>query len=122
MNSPRYEALDSRRTLEMEGFKTDVQMLRKKVHDLEKQLFKVRFSNLKKHFTISVGGFNGKISDMVIYSCLIFQVTLAEKENPDIHVLKHVKSTAQRSKKLLGEINTVKSRLYSVENNMRRNF
>ncbi|KAL5256049.1 hypothetical protein ACHWQZ_G011309 [Mnemiopsis leidyi] len=88
MNS-RYEALDSRRTLEMEGFKTDVQMLRKKVHDLEKQLFKV---------------------------------TLAEKENPDIHVLKHVKSTAQRSKKLLGEINNVKSRLYSVENNMRRNF
>ena len=40
----RYEALDSRRTLEMEGFKTDVQMLRKKVHDLEKQLFKVRAS------------------------------------------------------------------------------
>ena len=38
---PRYEALDGRRTLEMEGFKTDVQMLRKKVHDLEKQLFKV---------------------------------------------------------------------------------
>ena len=27
----------------MEGFKTDVQMLRKKVHDLEKQLFKVRY-------------------------------------------------------------------------------
>ena len=53
---------------------------------------------------------------------IVFQVSLAEKENPDIHVLKHVKSTAQRSKKLLGEINNVKSRLYSVETNMRRNF
>lgn len=45
MNS-RYESLESRRTLEIEGFKTDVQMLRKKVHDLEKQLFRVRLSNL----------------------------------------------------------------------------
>ena len=63
-----------------------------------------------------------KLFNLVISSYSVFQVTLAEKENPDIHVLKHVKSTAQRSKKLLGEINTVKSRLYSVENNMRRNF
>ena len=38
----RYEALEGRRGLEMEGFRTDVQMLRKKVHDLEKQLFKVQ--------------------------------------------------------------------------------
>jgi len=88
MNS-RYESLESRRTLEIEGFKTDVQMLRKKVHDLEKQLFRV---------------------------------TLAEQESPDVAVLKHVKMTAQRSKKLLGDINNVKSKLYNVENHMRKNF
>eukprot|EP00116_Pleurobrachia_bachei_P000739 sb/3461001/ len=40
MNS-RYEALESRRNLEIEGFKTDVQMLRKRVQELEKQLIRV---------------------------------------------------------------------------------
>ena len=50
------------------------------------------------------------------------QVTLAEQDNPDVAVLKHVKMTAQRSKKLLGDINNVKSKLYNVENHLRNNF
>ena len=41
MNS-RYENLEKRRALEVEGFKTDIKMLRDKLKNVEKQLFKVR--------------------------------------------------------------------------------
>ena len=41
MNS-RYESLEKRRALEVEGFKTDIKMLRDKLKNVEKQLFKVR--------------------------------------------------------------------------------
>lgn len=41
----RYEALEKRRAMEVEGFKTDIKHLRQKVKDVEKYLFKVsRFS------------------------------------------------------------------------------
>ncbi|XP_021245182.1 coiled-coil domain-containing protein 77 [Numida meleagris] len=37
----RYEALEKRRTMEVEGFKNDIKQLRQKLRDVEKQLFKV---------------------------------------------------------------------------------
>ncbi|EDO34896.1 predicted protein [Nematostella vectensis] len=37
----RYEALEKRRALEVEGFKNDIKQLRNKLKDVEKQLFKV---------------------------------------------------------------------------------
>ncbi len=37
----RYEALEKRRAMEVEGFKTDIKLLRQKVKDVEKYLFKV---------------------------------------------------------------------------------
>ncbi|KAG7455807.1 hypothetical protein MATL_G00244940 [Megalops atlanticus] len=37
----RYEALEKRRAMEVEGFKTDIKHLRQKLKDVEKQLFKV---------------------------------------------------------------------------------
>ncbi|XP_029991551.1 coiled-coil domain-containing protein 77 [Sphaeramia orbicularis] len=37
----RYEALEKRRTMEVEGFKTDLKHLRQKLKDVEKQLLKV---------------------------------------------------------------------------------
>ncbi|XP_042325756.1 coiled-coil domain-containing protein 77 [Sceloporus undulatus] len=37
----RYEALEKRRVMEVEGFKTDIKLLRQRLKDLEKQLFKV---------------------------------------------------------------------------------
>ncbi|XP_020909424.1 coiled-coil domain-containing protein 77 [Exaiptasia diaphana] len=37
----RYEALEKRRALEVEGFKSDIKMLRNKLKNVEKQLFKV---------------------------------------------------------------------------------
>ena len=37
----RYEALENRRILEVEGFKTDIKALRQKLKDLEQMLYKV---------------------------------------------------------------------------------
>ncbi|NXX15503.1 CCD77 protein, partial [Podargus strigoides] len=37
----RYEALEKRRSMEVEGFKNDIKQLRQKLNDVEKQLFKV---------------------------------------------------------------------------------
>lgn len=38
----RYEALEKRRAMEVEGFKTDLKQLRQKFKDVEKQLIKVK--------------------------------------------------------------------------------
>ena len=40
MNS-RYESLDKRRVLEIEGYKSDIKLLRQRLKDVEKQLYKV---------------------------------------------------------------------------------
>ena len=37
----RYQELERRRNLEVEGFKTDIKNLRGRLKDLEKQLYKV---------------------------------------------------------------------------------
>lgn len=42
----RYEALEKRRNMEVEGFKNDIKQLRQKLKDVENQLFKV----IAKHF------------------------------------------------------------------------
>jgi len=38
----RYNELEKRRNLEVEGFKTDIKQLRTRLKDVEKQLYKVR--------------------------------------------------------------------------------
>ncbi|XP_062990498.1 coiled-coil domain-containing protein 77 [Elgaria multicarinata webbii] len=40
----RYEALEKRRVMEVEGFKTDIKQLRQRLKDVERQLFKVTMS------------------------------------------------------------------------------
>ena len=42
----RYEALEKRRNLEVEGFKTDIKTLRARLKDVEKQLYKVSAPSL----------------------------------------------------------------------------
>lgn len=37
----RYEALEGRRKLEVEGYKTDIKLLRQRLKEVEKQLYKV---------------------------------------------------------------------------------
>ncbi|XP_058942832.1 coiled-coil domain-containing protein 77 [Pocillopora verrucosa] len=85
MNS-RYENLEKRRAMEVEGFKTDIKMLRDKLKNVEKQLYKV---------TVSMG------------------------DDYDEQVLKNVRKTAGRSKKLVGELHNLKAKIYSLENDIR---
>jgi len=82
----RYENLEKRRALEVEGFKTDIKMLRDKLKNVERQLYKV---------TVTMG------------------------DDYDEEVLKNVRKTAGRSKKLVGELHNLKAKIYSLENDVR---
>lgn len=42
----RYKALDKRRAMEVEGYKTDLKNLREKFKDIEKQIIKVKIKLL----------------------------------------------------------------------------
>ena len=46
MNS-RYEALERRRALEIEGYQSDIKVLRQRLKEVERQLFKVCIDILK---------------------------------------------------------------------------
>lgn len=82
----RYEALDKRKALEIEGYKNDVRLLRQRLKEVEKQLYKL---------TLSLTG------------------------DQDMQILTQVKKTASNSKKLVGDLQTLKARLYSLEQEAR---
>ena len=61
----RYQDLERRRNLEVEGFKTDIKQLRAKLKDLEKQLYKVCYAKYVEIFMkheCFVFLFNGSIN------------------------------------------------------------
>ncbi|XP_077979112.1 coiled-coil domain-containing protein 77-like [Glandiceps talaboti] len=82
----RYEALETRRNLEVEGFKTDIKHLRSRLKEVERQLYRV---------TVGIG------------------------EGDDIAMLQDIKRTARRSKKMQGELQNLKSKIYGIENDLR---
>ncbi|XP_023666230.1 coiled-coil domain-containing protein 77 isoform X3 [Paramormyrops kingsleyae] len=82
----RYEALEKRRAMEVEGFRTDIKQLRQKLKDVEKQLFRV---------TLNVG------------------------PNQDLAILHEVRQTNERTKKVQGELRTLKAKIYGLENELR---
>ncbi|KAM9377718.1 coiled-coil domain-containing protein 77 isoform 1-T2 [Pholidichthys leucotaenia] len=82
----RYEALEKRRVMEVEGFKTDLKHLRQKLKDVEKQLLKV---------------------------------TLSVAPNQDLAILHEVRQTNARTKKVQGELMTLKAKIYGLENELR---
>ncbi|XP_037308002.2 coiled-coil domain-containing protein 77 [Pungitius pungitius] len=82
----RYEALEKRRAMEVEGFKTDLKHLRQKFKDVEKQLLKV---------TLNIG------------------------PNQDLAILHEVRQTSGRTKKVQGELITLKAKIYGLENQLR---
>ncbi|KAK6318517.1 hypothetical protein J4Q44_G00118080 [Coregonus suidteri] len=86
MMTQRYEALEKRRAIEVEGFKTDIKYLRQKLKDVEKQLFKV---------TLNVG------------------------PNQDLAILHEVCQTNARTRKVQGELKTLKAKIYGLENDLR---
>ena len=82
----RYEALERRKGLEIEGYKNDVRLLRQRLKEVEKQLFKL---------TLSLTG------------------------DQDMQILTQVKRTASNSKKLVGDLQSLKAALYSLERDAR---
>ncbi|KAL8222172.1 UNVERIFIED_CONTAM: Coiled-coil domain-containing protein 77 [Gekko kuhli] len=82
----RYEALEKRRGMEVEGFRNDIRLLRQRLRDVEKQLFKV---------TMTVG------------------------PDQDLAILHEVRQGNQRTKKIQGELKNLKSKIYSLENELR---
>ncbi|KAK6995130.1 coiled-coil domain-containing protein 77 [Biomphalaria glabrata] len=93
MNS-RYQDLERRRNLEVEGFRNDIKNLRLRLKDVEKQLYKVTL---------------GFTDDM----------NFSRPDDLDMQVLTNVRKTAGRSKKLVGELKNLKSKLYGLENDLR---
>ncbi|XP_035521096.1 coiled-coil domain-containing protein 77 isoform X1 [Morone saxatilis] len=86
MMTQRYEALEKRRAMEVEGFKTDLKHLRQKFKDVEKQLLKA---------TLNIG------------------------PNQDMAILHEVRQTNARTKKVQGELMTLKAKIYGLENELR---
>ncbi|XP_060046307.1 coiled-coil domain-containing protein 77 isoform X2 [Erinaceus europaeus] len=82
----RYEALENRRALEVEGFKTDIKALRKKLKDLEHMLYKA---------------------------------TLSAQENQDLAMLCEVRDSNRRAYKIQGELKSLKSKVFGLENELR---
>ena len=82
----RYESLEKRKALEIEGYKNDVRLLRQRLKEVEKQLYKL---------TLSLTG------------------------DQDMQILTQVKKTASNSKKLVGDLQNLKAKLYSLENDAR---
>ena len=72
--------------LEIEGYKNDVRLLRQRLREVEKQLYKL---------TLSLSG------------------------DQELQILSQVKRTALNSKKLVGDLQNLKAKLYSLENDAR---
>ncbi|XP_021573192.1 coiled-coil domain-containing protein 77 [Carlito syrichta] len=82
----RYEALERRRVLEVEGFKTDIKVLRQKLKDLEQMLYKA---------------------------------TVNARANQDLAILCEVRDSNRRAHKIQGELKTLKSKVFGLENELR---
>ncbi|KFV50457.1 Coiled-coil domain-containing protein 77, partial [Tyto alba] len=82
----RYEALEKRRNMEVEGFKNDIKQFRQKLKDVEKQLFMV---------TLNIG------------------------PDQDLAILHEVCQGNRLTRKIQGELKNLKSKIYSLENELR---
>ena len=51
--------------------------------------------------------------------CSSLQVTVTMGDDYDEEVLRNVRKTAGRSKKLVGELHNLKAKIYSLENDVR---
>lgn len=94
MMNQRYQDLERRRNLEVEGFKNDIKNLRSRLKDVERQLYKVTM---------------GFAEDM----------DLKKPDDIDMQILRNVHATAGRSKKLVGELKNLKSKMYGIENDLK---
>lgn len=96
----RYHELEKRRNLEVEGFKADIKNLRTKLKDLEKQLYKV---------TMEMAA---DLEDRQLPA-------VSTTDDIDLQILRNVRQTAGRSQKLMGELKSLKGKVYGIENDLR---
>ena len=97
----RYDALERRRQLEVEGFHNDIRALRGKLRQVERQLYKV---------TLGMG-------DALERQ----QQSGAEDIDPvDMAMLRSVRISAGRTKQLADELKQLKAMIYGLENDLRQ--
>jgi len=94
MMNQRYQDLERRRNLEVEGFKTDIKNLRTRLKEVERQMYKVTI------------GFS---EDM----------DAKRPEDIDMQILRNIRATSGRSKKMVGELKNLKSKIYCIENDLK---
>ncbi|XP_060602572.1 coiled-coil domain-containing protein 77-like isoform X2 [Ruditapes philippinarum] len=90
----RYQDLERRRNLEVEGFKTDIKNLRTRLKEVERQLYKVTI------------GFS---EDMDV----------KRPDDLDMQILRNIRATSGRSKKMVGELKNLKAKMYGIENDLK---
>lgn len=96
LTTERYKELEKRRHMEVEGFKTDLKLLRDKLRQVEKQLFRA-----------SVNGAGGVAS------------TASLGGVDDGEVLKSLHETTVKSREMQGELQHLKAKIYALENDIR---
>ncbi|KAF5398746.1 hypothetical protein PHET_07446 [Paragonimus heterotremus] len=92
----RYRDLERRRQLEMQGYRTDIGALRKKLREVEKQLLKLTL---------------GLADGMELPS---------RPQDVDLAILKQVKASTNRSNQLMSELKNLKLKMYTLEDDLRR--
>ena len=88
----RYESLEQRRNLEVEGFKNDIKLLRTRLKEVERQLYKVTLS----------------FAEPLI------------REDKDLELLCDVKKTGKRTKAIMEDIHSLKAKIYGLEEDLRK--
>ena len=101
MAQSRYRDLERRRNLEVEGFNNDVKQLRSRLKSMEQQLYQLTL---------------GLTDDS---DAMPFSVKSGEDGN-DVRILKAIRKTNQSSKKMLGELRGLKTKVYHMEDRVRK--
>ncbi|CAH8503311.1 unnamed protein product [Schistosoma intercalatum] len=99
--SQRYQNLERRRQLEMEGYRTDISVLRKKLKEVERQLLKLTLG--------LTDGIN-----------LPESLNINDHKDIDLALLKQVKASTTRSNQILNELKSLKLKMYSLEDELRK--
>lgn len=93
----RYKELERRRQMEIEGFTNELRQLRDKLRRVEKNLFKV---SIERDETAASA------------------TTIVDLDDKD--VLRNIHETTQRSRDMQCQLQHLKAKIYSIENDIRR--
>ena len=88
----RYEQLEQRRNLEVEGFKNDIRILRTRLKEVERHLYKVTLS----------------FAEPLI------------REDKDLELLSDVKKTGKRTKHIMEDLHALKAKIYGLEDDLKK--